>query len=110
MATKKKTAKNKAKATKKQPQAKRASVGAGIPIGDYIGYQAAKAPVIVPLPEALKAFDDALLNVQGIRAIFLTHGDEELKANRARRLADASHHLQVAGWNLRESAYHEADK
>lgn len=64
----------------------------------------------VPLPDALKAFDDALMKVQDVRAILHHSGDEELKANRARRLADAAQVLQVAGWTLRESAYREADK
>ena len=74
----------------------------------------AQAHHVVPFPDALKAFDDALEKVKEIRSVLYTipgmQVHEEVKANRTRRLSDAASALQTAGWNLRESAYHEADK
>lgn len=103
MTTKKKAAKK---------QAKRVNVGPNGPVG----HQLAQGREVVPLPEALKSFDDALEKVQDIRAVMrsipggLDATHDEVVANRARRMSDAASALQNAAWTLRESAYAEADK
>ena len=83
------------------------------PVG---GGTLAQAYPEVPLPDALKAVDAALEKVQGIRSVLVATPDDgrpvndEVLANRARRLSDAASNLQHASWTLRESAYREADK
>lgn len=95
----------KKKATKKQ--AKRVNIGLNGPVG---GGVLASVHQPIPFPNALEEFDAALEKVKGLRGIILPSLTEEATANRARRLADAASQLQNAGWTLRESAYHEADK
>jgi hypothetical protein len=111
------------KSTKKKVTKKRAKVGTpkGFQQARFNGPPeyarlAAQACQDVSLPDALKAFDAALEKVQDIRSVLVATPDDgrpvndEVLANRARRLGDAASNLQVAGWTLRESAYREADK
>lgn len=105
-----------AKSTKKKTAKKQAKVGTTKGFqqarlgGPAVGGVLASVHQPTPLPEALAAFDVALEKVKGLRGIILPSLTDEVAANRARRLADAASALQTAGWNLRESACHEADK
>lgn len=109
MTTKKKATKKTGKALAKQER-KNSDVGHW-GAGQLVGGTAIGREV-VPFGTALVAFEAAFEKVSDVRKALLGREGEgfDVVANHARRLADAASNLQVAGWNLRESAYREADK